>query len=163
MLKALRVPFLATALALLAGCSTVPPPSPARAPETAAPAAPPPPPATLVGSQESSALLDNFTAYVIAVDGRAIPGGRKAWDRPFALTPGPHRITVGFIRGVFVARADLNLTAAPATRYELRYASDAQVYGRHSYCDFWIVDAGSGRTVVPATRAVLAHSERSEE
>ena len=157
--------FLATALAalVLAGCTTSPAPSggttPA-APATGTPASAPAkvelPPAHIRGSQEMSTLLDNFTAFITAVDGQAVAAGRKGWDLSLPLTPGKHRLAVEFNRGVFLARAELELVAQPGAAYELRHASDAQVYGQHSYCEFWIVDLATGEKATAVRRTGLS-------
>ena len=158
--------FLATTLAafVLAGCATQPAPSggvtPAAAP-TAAPAPVPAkvalPPASIHGSQETSTLLDNFTAFVTAVDGQPVAAGRKGWDLSLPLTPGKHRLAIEFNRGVFLARAELELVAQPGATYELRHTSDAQVYGGHSYCEFWIVDLATGEKATAVKRTGLSN------
>lgn len=145
---------------LLAGCTTpTSEPTPAS-PVTIAPAIAPGPaadltPATIKGSEETSTLLDNFTAFITAVDGEKFASGRKGWNQPVRLPPGRHRLAVEFIRGAFFARAELTLEAKPGAAYELRHASDAQVYGEHTYCEFWIVDLATGEKVTPAKRTGL--------
>ena len=136
---------------LLAGCATTPPPAGGPAGE--------PPPASIRGSQETSALLDNFTVFITAVDGRSIAAGRTGWDRPVPLKPGRHRLTVEFNRGVFLARTELQLDARPGAAYEVRQASDAQVYGSHSYCEFWIVDRATGRKATPVKRSTIGSAK----
>lgn len=153
------------ALLLLTACTT---PTPVTAPSGSVAAAtgpsPSPPavavvtdtrPATITGSQETSALLDNFTAFITAVDGEKVAAGRKGWNQPVSLTPGRRRLAVEFIRGAFFARTELTLEAKPGAAYELRHASDAQVYGEHSYCEFWVVDLATGEKAVPARRTGL--------
>lgn len=142
---------------LLAGCATTPTPSaPADAPATGhAPAVLPP--ASIRGSQETSTLLDNFTAFITAVDGQAVAAGRQGWDQPVALPPGRHRLAVQFNRGVFLARAELELEARSGAAYELRHASDAQVYGAHSYCEFWVVDLATGEKATAVKRTGLSN------
>jgi hypothetical protein len=151
---------------LLAGCTTTAPTpaSPVVAPASAtgtppvpAPAAPVVilPPATIKGSEESSTLLDNFTAFISAVDGEKIPTGRKGWAQPVTLAAGQRRLTVEFIRGVFFARTELVLEAKPEAAYELRHTSDAQVYGDHTFCEFWIVDLATGEKVTAPKRTGL--------
>lgn len=157
------------AVLTLAGCTTAPitpataAPPPPRVTMPAAsvqPATPPPAPldarpATLKGSEESSTLLDNFTAFVVAVDGQPVSAGRKGWDQPLDLAPGEHRLAVEFNRGSFFARTELVLEARPGVAYELRQANDAQVYGDHSFCDFWIVDLATGEKAVESKRTTL--------
>ncbi len=160
--------FLATALAalVLAGCATPPAPSGGVTP-VATPTAPPAPapvpakielpPASIHGSQETSTLLDNFTAFITAVDGQAVVNGRKGWDLSLPLTPGKHRLAVEFNRGVFLARAELELVAQPGASYELRHTSDAQVYGQHTYCEFWIADLATGERASAIKRTGLSN------
>src|SRR3954468_17339159 len=87
---------------ILSGCNTpVEPVSATPAPQLA------PVPvgkAHIKGSEQSSMLLDNFTAFVAAVDGVPVAAGRKGWNTPLEVRAGHHRLTVEFIRGVFTAR-----------------------------------------------------------
>lgn len=149
---ALFVPLL-----LLAGCVTTPSPGKPATPAMAtAPAAPPAPtaipavpaveakPATITGSEESSTMFDNLTAYVTAVDGQTVAAGRQGWNTPLSLPAGLRRLTVEFSRGVFSARAGLQFTARPEAVYQLKFATDAEVFGKNSYCEFWIVDTATG-------------------
>jgi hypothetical protein len=167
-----RHPALLVALVvlLLAGCNTTAPtPSPAAQPEPTVPAmrpVTPPPvpvdtrPATIKGSEESSTLLDNFTAFVRSVDGQPVSAGRKGWSVPIELKPGPHRIGVEFVRGSFFARAELALEAQPAAAYELRETNDAQVYGQHSFCEFSVIELKTGRQAVPPKRVALEKAKQ---
>lgn len=155
------------AAGLLAGCRTTTtsaPVAPENAPPSLAPAMQPgnasvPPtdtrPATIKGSEESSTLLDNFTAFITAIDGQPVSAGRKGWNEALNLTPGQHRLTVEFNRGSFFARTHLTLEAKPAAAYELRQANDAQVYGQHSFCEFWIVDTATDEKVTEPKRVSL--------
>lgn len=168
------------ALLLLAGCATPAGPAssapaaslPATAPATApvaksadkpAPAAAVPPaelkPASIIGAEEPSTMFDNFTVYVSAIDGRAVGAGRAGWNVPVPLPAGPRRVTLTFVRGVFTAHADLAFTARPEAAYRVRFSTDAQVFGKNSYCEFTIVDAATGEPVVPAARSPLARLE----
>ena len=143
------LPLLAATL-LLAACTSPPGGAP-----PAAPAGPPTLPATIRGSQETSTLLDHFTAFVSAVDGETVNASRQEWDAPVSLAPGRRVLAVEFVRGAFFARTELTLDARPGAAYELRHASDAQVYGAHTFCEFWIVDLATGGTVVPPKRVPL--------
>jgi hypothetical protein len=162
--RTLLCPALLAALAF-AGCSTPTTPRPEAtpaAPATAAarPVTPPPAPAdtrpaTIKGSEESSTLLDNFTAFIRSIDGQPVAAGRKGWNEPLSLPPGPHRLGVEFIRGSFFARTELTFEARPAAAYEVRQANDAQVYGGHTFCEFWIVDLATGEKVAAPKRVAL--------
>lgn len=144
-------------LLLLGGCATVPTPRPD---------VPPPvvevPPAHLTGSEETSALFDNFTAFVTAIDGVTVPAGRAGWNTPLPLRPGLRRIGVEFNRGSFRAQAEITFTAQSEAAYQLRFASDAQVLAKNSYCEFWLVDLGTGQPVTERVRVPLTRSERTQ-
>src|SRR6187402_2240643 len=89
-------------------------------------------PASIRGSEESSTMFDNFTAYVSAVDGRPVAAGRAGWNNPLALPAGARRLTVTFIRGAFIAQTDVNLQARSGAIYQLKFATDAQIFGKSS-------------------------------
>jgi hypothetical protein len=155
---------------LLAGCTTPTTPqnasesAPAMAAVPAAAATAPAPadsrPASIKGSEESSTLLDNFTAFIRSIDGQPVSAGRQGWNQPLSLPPGARRIGVEFIRGSFFARTELTLEAKPAAAYELRQTNDAQVYGAHSFCEFWIVDLATGENVSEPKRVALDKVKR---
>ena len=136
--------LLAASLLLLIfpGCTTAPQTTPVL-------------PATIRGTEESSALLDNFTAFISAVDGQPVAAGRAGWSTPIGLKPGHHILTVEFKRGVFAARTQLELMAAPKASYRLRYATDAQLFGHNSFCDFWITDLATGQPVTGIKEAAV--------
>ena len=133
----------------LAAAAPAPAPSIAASPVVAATPAPVPftAPATIKGSQETSILLDNYTAFVAAVDGKKIEAGRKGWETPLDLEAGHRKIAVEFNRGVFVAHATLEFEAIANAQYEVKYKTDAELFGHNSYCSFWIVDVSTGKTV----------------
>jgi len=120
--------------------------------------APTPPPtkpsyATIRGSQETSILLDNYTAFIIAVDGRKVAAGRNGWDSVIEIKVGRHILEVEFNRGVFFARTKLELDATAKVNYELKYTTDAELFGHNSYCDFWIVDRATDQAVTAIKKA----------
>ena len=116
-------------------------------------------PASIKGSEESSTMLDNFTAYVGAIDGAPVTAGRAGWNTPVRLKAGPRRLSLRFNRGVFAARADLELQAKSEASYQVRFASDAELFGKNSYCEFWIVDTATGQPVTERVRTVLTRVE----
>lgn len=124
------------------------------------PVLPKPTPASIFGSEESSALLDNFTAYLVALDDLSLPAGRAGWAQPIELTAGPHRVVVGFIRGVFSATTTLEFTAESGATYEIRQRNDAQIYGRTSSCEFWIVNKNTGERVTGVVKVPLVRTAR---
>jgi len=109
--------------------------------------------ANIRGSEESSMLLDDFTTFVAAIDGVPVPAGRKGWSTPVEINAGGHVLTVEFIRGVFSARSTLELNAVADARYELRFKTDAQLFGHNSFCDFWVVDLATGEIASPVAKA----------
>lgn len=151
-MQGIRWMFLAF-VALAAGCATAPsvPPelryNPPLAPYIGA--------ASIMGSETHRALLDNFTAYVMGVDGRRVMAGRDGWKTQLMLSGGRHVITVAFQRGVFSATANLGLDAGADARYEVRFDSNVQLYGANTYCDFWIVDLASGKAVTVIQRGAI--------
>jgi hypothetical protein len=139
-------------------------PAPVAAAPKSAPALKPAPvavakPASIKGSEESSTMFDNFTAYVAAIDGQAVAAGRTGWNVPLSLPAGPRRLKVAFIRGVFTAQADIQFQARPEAAYQLKFATDAQIFGKSSYCEFSIVDAATGEKVLAPTRVPLVKIE----
>jgi hypothetical protein len=143
--------LLAASLLVLfsAGCTTLP------EIRRGAPFEEPAGQATIKGSEESSALLDNFTAYISAVDDRLVPAGRAGWNTPLELKAGRRILSVEFKRGVFSAKAKLELLAAAHAGYQLEYKTDAQLFGKNSFCDFWVVDAATGQAVTAVIRAAV--------
>jgi hypothetical protein len=134
---------------------------PAPAPvETSAPIKPEPTPtvatqppvpkvqyARIVGTQESSILFDNFTAFITAIDGRKIAVGRDGWNVPLEIETGHRTLNVEFNRGVFLAKGRLEFDAVANAHYELKFKTDAEVFGNNSYCNFWVIDTATGKTV----------------
>lgn len=159
--------LLSVTFLLLAGCATAPAPSSPAAPapsvSSPVPSAPVPvpvqvveaKPATITGSEVSSTMFDNLTAYVAAVDRQPVAAGRQGWNTPVSLPAGQRRLTVQFNRGVFSARAELLLTARSEAVYQLKFATDAEVFGKNSYAEFWIVETASGERVVSPLRVPL--------
>lgn len=103
-------------------------------------------------------MFDNYTAYIQAVDGLAV-GDRTGWNKPVTLKAGPRQLTLAFIRGVFIAHTTVQLNARPDAAYQLKFATDAHVFGKNTYCEFWIEDTATGEKVLAPTRAPLARVE----
>lgn len=98
--------------------------------------------ATLRGSDRVTGqgiLSEHETAYLVAVDGRAIPNGRETWNEDRPLTPGRHTVAVFYQNGSDATGCILSFVAAPGGRYELR--SDERAYERVL---LWIADIPSG-------------------
>ena len=146
---------LLVALSAFAGCASPPPlppelqysvPTPSR--ETA----------SVRGSQSDSALLDDLTAYVIAVDGKRVMAGRAGWRVPLTITAGKRRVGVAFQRGAATALAEVWLDAEPGREYEVRYVTDVTLFGTNTFCDFWIVNRASGEAVTEVRRGFVSRS-----
>lgn len=111
--------------------------------------------ATIRGSEELSILFDNFTAFIVKVDHQRIEGGRNGWDTPIKIESGRRILDVEFNRGVFVARATLEFEAKANSEYEVKHATDAELFGHNSYCKFWIVDRRTGENVTAVKKSVV--------
>ena len=157
---------------LLGACTTTNPPPAAPASATPTPmatATPAPvakpapvvelPPASITGSEETSTLFDNFTVFVSAIDGVPVTNGRAGWNTSLPLKAGPRRLTLGFNRGVFAAQTEIMFIAASETAYQVKFATDAQLMGKNSYCEFWIVNAATDEAVTARVRAPLTRIE----
>jgi hypothetical protein len=103
--------------------------------------------ASIVGSQESSVLFDNFTAFITAVDGAKVAAGREGWNSPVEIETGHRTFDVEFNRGVFRAKGRVQFDAVANAHYQLKFTTDTQLFGNNSFCNFWVVDADSGKTV----------------
>ena len=90
--------------------------------------------ATLVGSQEKSPLLTDFTTYVLAVDGKHVMSGPQGWSTPLPIQPGLRNITVAFLRAPLNTQVDLQLQAVAGGRYQIQFSTDAQFFGTNKYC-----------------------------
>lgn len=111
---------------------------------------------TIVGSQENSSWADDFTAYVLAIDGKRVMSERKGWNKPIRISEGPHRLTVTFVRGVFNASANLQLDAKAGVAYQLKFVTDVGINGTNTYCDFWIVDTSNEKPVTEIVRGPVS-------
>jgi hypothetical protein len=157
--------FLACMALLLAGCATTGPTPPTSVGPTTEPASTPamapvmaPTPASVRGCEETSTMLDNFTVHVAAVDGVPLTAGREGWNTASPLPPGPRQLTLVFTRGVFSARADVTLVAVSGANYEARFATDAQLFGRNSFCEFWLIDSATREPVTTRVRVPLVRT-----
>ena len=113
--------------------------------------------ASIKGSQTERHILDDFTAYVIAVDGKRVMALRKGWNAELPILPGARTITVAFQRGAFNAQADLSLDAAAGSKYEVQFVSDVGLGfdDANTYCDFWIIDLATQKPVTEVRRGII--------
>lgn len=114
--------------------------------------------ATIKGSEESSVMLDNFTAFIVAVDRKPVAAGRAGWNTPLELKAGRRELTVEFRRGVFSARTQLVMQAAANASYELKFTTDAELFGKNSFCDFWVVNLTTGQPITGVMKAAIVKS-----
>ena len=146
---------------------TAPAPRPAFENPVPATPSPAPPaadtaPATIRGSEETSTMLDNFTAFVVEIDGVPVAAGREGWNTALPLRPGVRRLTLGFKRGVFTSQAMLELNVQSRAAYQVQFASDAELFGKNSYCEFWVVNTASGQPATPRVRSGLVRVEAAK-
>jgi hypothetical protein len=104
-------------------------------------------------------MLDSFTAFVAAVDGVSVSAGRQGWKTPLAIKAGPHRLAVAFNRGVFSAHCDMELQAQSGAAYQLKFATDAELFGKNTYCEFWVENTVTGKPVTERKRVPLDRIE----
>ena len=116
--------------------------------------------ATLVGSNEKSTPIDDFTVYVLAVDGKRVISGLENWDTALPIQPGLRTITVAFMRDPLNAQADLQLQAVAGGKYQIQSSTDAYFFGADTYCDFWIIDIATQKPVTGIKRGTLTNSIR---
>ena len=113
--------------------------------------------ASIKGSQIERHILDDFTAYVIAVDGKRVMALRKGWNVELPILPGSRTITIAFQRGVYNAQVDLSVDATAGSKYEVRFISDVGLgfYDANTYCDFWIIDLATKKPVTEVRRGII--------
>jgi hypothetical protein len=158
MINNILISACCVAMALFSGC-VLAPQIPVELQYSAPPAGVPV--ATIRGSEERSVLLDDFTAFIVAIDGRVVMAGRKGWDTPIPIEAGYHSLNVKFARGVYYAREDFDLDAVAGANYQLRHTSDVKLFGNHSYVDFWIEDMATSKAVSPVKQASVAGGDSS--
>ncbi len=141
------------AILFLVGCATIP-----HIPVELQYTTPPGPStelATITGSQTDVFFFDDYTVYILGLDGKRVMLGRKGWNTPIQIQPGQHNITTAFVRGMFWAQADLMLQAVAGAQYQVRFSSDVWAFGPNSYCDFWIVDVTTQKPITDIKRGKL--------
>ena len=117
--------------------------------------------ATIKGTEKPSTFFDNFTAFLLAIDGKRVMAGRKGWNVPLVIAAGHHTITTEFNRSVYVARTEIDFDAAKGTAYEVRFEGDVALYAGHTYVDFWIVNIASGKPVSAIKRGSMSGGSSS--
>lgn len=157
----MKLGFLLIAVALLYGCVTsqplthIPPELQYVVPTDQGNAL-----ASLVGSNEKATPIDDFTVYVLAVDGKRVISGLENWDTALPIQPGLRTITVAFMRDPLNAQADLQLKAVAGGKYQIQFSTDAYFFGADTYCDFWIIDIVTQKPVTGIKRGTLTNSIR---
>ena len=154
----MRLRLLLVTVVFLGGCAT--PPSIPPELQYVAPGGQESSLATLIGSHEKSTLIDDFTAYILAVDGKRVMSGRKGWSTALPIQPGLHNITVAFLRAPFNAQVDLQLQAVAGGKYQVQFSTDAQFFGADTYCDFWIIDIATQKPVTGIGRGAIINTIR---
>ena len=116
--------------------------------------------ATLIGSYEKATPIDDFTAYILAVDGKRVISGLENWDTALPIQPGSRTVTVAFKRDPLNAQADLRLQAVAGNKYQIRFSTDAYFFGADTYCDFWIIDVATNKPVTGIVRGTITNRIR---
>lgn len=154
----MRLRLLLITIVLLGGCAThhhIPPELQYVAPTDQENSL-----ATLVGFNEKRLLIDDLTAFVLAVDGKRVISGRHGWSTPLPLRPGLRTITVAFQRSPLTAQTDLKLKVVASGQYQIQFSTDAFFFRTGSYCDFWIIDTATQKPVTGIERGNIVNSIR---
>jgi hypothetical protein len=114
--------------------------------------------ASIRGSEKPSTFFDNFTVYVVSIDGKRVMAGRKGWKVPLIITTGHHTLTAEFNRGDYRARTDIDFNAAAGVDYEVGFDSDVKIYGSNSYVDFWVANTATNKPVTGVKRGSVTLS-----
>lgn len=112
--------------------------------------------ASLTGSRVSEGGLfgDDHTGFVLMVDLKSVHDAADHWNQPLTLTAGKHSVIGEYRYSNFLARADLPLQASAGTAYQLMIKNGHDSSDGKPYCDFWIVDLTTGKTV-----ALIYHAQ----
>src|SRR5256714_3539241 len=148
--------ILACLIALIGtGCATTPqiPPALQYSPPPAGAGT-----ASIRGSEKPSTFFDNFTVYVVSIDGKRVMAGRKGWKVPVSITAGRHTLTVEFNRGDYRAHTDIDFNAVAGANYEVGFDSDVKLYGSNSYVDFWVANTATNKPVTGIKRGSVTLS-----
>jgi len=137
--------FATAGLAFLSGCATSAEP---LAEDEYHPPATNASTATLKGSRlsESGLFGDDHTGFVLMVDLKSVRDAAD-WSEPVAITAGRHSVIGEYRYSNFLARADIPLQADAGTAYQLMIKNGHEPADGKPFCDFWIVNLATGKTV----------------
>ncbi len=143
----IRLPFFAILLALLFGCETGPEFSvegtyvPPRAGTVAV--------ATIRGSliKDSGFLEGDHLGFVMMIDAMFVRGSESNPMEPLALAPGRHSIVAKYLHSNFQTQAFLTFEAAAGDAYQLMIKNGTEAPDEQRYCEFWIADLTTGKSV----------------
>jgi len=107
--------------------------------------------ATIQGSEHPVKLIiDDYTVYVLNIDGKRVMAGREGWKTPIRVTEGHHTITTEFQHGAFVTTADIEIEAKSGQKYQVLFETNKGMYPH--YCDFWVFDEISQKPISAVVR-----------
>ncbi|TXK64821.1 hypothetical protein [Alkalisalibacterium limincola] len=97
-------------------------------------------------------FFDHDNTYVYAIDGKKVMLRKEQWDQPVFIRPGARDVTLGFEKGAHMLFAKVRLDVTASTSYNAVSACKTRFFGEFEYCDFWIVDATTGKAVTEVSR-----------
>lgn len=113
--------------------------------------------ATIMGKMEPrhTALVGDRIAYIIDIDGKRVPKGKKeaysaTWDKVYPITVGAHTVTVTYrMAGHYTQPTKLTFNAEANKNYQLDFVTDIGTawMSKDSYADIWINDKSTGQPV----------------
>lgn len=114
------------------------------------------PTAFLAGSSQTVIVgLEYYSAFPFAIDGLRVENASSRWNMPVPIKSGVHIITAEFNAEPYFARVELELNAVQGEDYTIKFATDLAKPGGRTFCEFWIVDNKTGKTLTPVTRGNL--------
>lgn len=103
-------------------------------------------------------LFDHDNTFVYAIDGKKVMLEKEQWDQPVLVLPGVRDVTLGFEKGAHMLFAKVRLDVAASASYNAKSACKTGFLGNFEYCDFWLVDAATGKAVSEVVRG--AYTDR---
>lgn len=126
---------------------------------------------TIVGTEEPNGIIGDSSAFVYSIDRKIVVLKQKPRNRlwgsvtdepggilmPLLLTEGHHELVVKYERsGKYYASASTKLSVdlKKNMKYQVMFAADGpKIFSsKHSYCELWIVETGSGTAITKKIR-----------
>ena len=116
--------------------------------------------ARLQGAQitDTGLFAAKHTGFVMMVDRKFVKNAEENWNAPLALAPGWHEISVEYRQSVFKGRAVFKLDVEAGARYALKIEPGAVEDSDARWCDISIINAATGKPVLPVKRANVSGS-----